>query len=56
MQRLLVLAVLLLAAGSGCGMMEDFVLGPEPQYNTAPPQSSCSAPPPTIVQTAEPPR
>jgi hypothetical protein len=56
MRRLILLAALLLAAGSGCGMMEDFVYGPEPHYNTAPPQSSCSAPPPNIVQTGEPPR
>ncbi|HZZ81236.1 MAG TPA: hypothetical protein VFE62_22220 [Gemmataceae bacterium] len=56
MRRWLLLVALLLASGSGCAMMDDLVYGPEPYYNTAPPQSSCSAPAPAIVQTGEPPR
>ena len=58
MRYWLILAAILLGTCSGCGAMEDFVYGPEPYY--AQPgvvqAGSCGAPPPTIVQTQEPPR
>ena len=48
---------LLLIGLSGCGLMEDMILGPEPPPNQpgqAPPTGSCNAPPPAVRQTGEP--
>jgi len=58
MRYWLILAVILVGTCSGCGAVEDFILGPDPYY--AQPgvlqQPSCGMPPPTVVQTQEPPR
>ncbi len=59
MKHWYILVAVLLGVCTGCGAMEDFVLGPDPylaeQVATAPAPTSCSAPPPAIVQTSEPP-
>jgi hypothetical protein len=62
MRRWFILAAILLGACSGCGAMEDFILGPDPyipeqSWQTPPPPSSCNAPPPitSVSQTQEPP-
>lgn len=61
MRTWFILAAMLLGACSGCGAMEDFILGPEyvpeQSWQTAPLSSSCSAPPPitSVSQTQEPP-
>jgi hypothetical protein len=59
MRRWLILAAFLLSTCSGCGAMEDFILGPDPYLaeQAALPPSSCNAPPPnvSVSQTQEPP-
>jgi hypothetical protein len=56
MRRWLTLAAILLSTCSGCGAMEDFILGPE-LYPSDQAANSCSAPPPIVTtsQTQEPP-
>ena len=59
MRYWLILAAILAGACSGCGAMEDFILGPDPYYaqpGVLQQQPSCGMPPPTVVQTQEPPR
>jgi hypothetical protein len=61
MRRWLILAAILLSTCSGCGAMEDLILGPSPYYENVAwqpaPTNSCSAPPPIVTtsQTQEPP-
>ncbi len=61
MRPWLILAAILLSTCSGCGAMEDFILGPDPYLSEqawqAPVSNSCSAPPPIVStsQTQEPP-
>jgi hypothetical protein len=58
MRRWFILAAILLGMCSGCGAIEDFILGPDPYIPDQSWQSNtCSAPPPitTVSQTQEPP-
>lgn len=62
MRRWLILAAILLSTCSGCGAMEDFILGPDPYLSEPayqpPAPNTCTAPPASVSsvsQTQEPP-